>query len=358
LFGRSAAAVTASNGLAARRARPYRLPAKQDLPMLRTFCSGASQLIELDVADTPALPARAVWIDLLNPTREEELFVEKQIGLQLPTREDMAEIEPSSRVYEENGALYLTANVVVQADTDPASTPIAFVLTPTYLVTVRYADPKSFMAFAAHVERSPALCADANSALVFLLEAIVDRLADVLEGVSGEIDNIAKATFRRSSADGRQRMTNEALRVLLGRIGRAQDLVSKSRESAVSLSRVVSFLSFAIKKDAAGQAREHIKSMQRDLASLTDHATYLGGTATFLLDAALGLISIEQNAIIKIFSVAAVIFLPPTLVASIYGMNFEFMPELGWHYGYPFAIGAMIVSAIVPYLFFRARGWL
>lgn len=324
--------------------------------MLRTYCSGASQAIELSVADTPALPARAVWIDLLNPTRAEELFIEQNLGLQLPTREDMVEIEPSSRVYEEDGALYLTANLVVQADTEPTSTPVAFVLTPTHLVTVRYADPKSFMAFGAHVERNPALCADANSALVFLLEAIVDRLADVLEGVSTEIDNIGKATFRRSSAKARQRMTNEALRVLLGRIGQAQDLVSKSRESAVSLARVVSFLSFSIKKD--GNAREHLKSMQRDLSSLTDHATYLGGTATFLLDAALGLISIEQNAIIKIFSVAAVIFLPPTLVASIYGMNFEFMPELGWHFGYPFAIGAMIVSAIVPYLFFRARGWL
>lgn len=325
--------------------------------MLRTYCSGASQAIELSAADTPALPPNAVWIDLLNPTRAEELFVEQALNVQLPTRDDMVEIEPSSRVYEEAGALFLTANVVVQAETDPTSTPIAFVLTATHLVTIRYADPKSFAAFAAHVERSPALCADASSALVFLLEAIVDRLADVLEGVSTEIDNIAKATFRRSSASGRQRMTNEALRVLLGRIGNAQDLVSKSRESAVSLARIVSFLSFAMKKDG-GNTREHIKSMQRDLSSLTDHATYLGGTGTFLLDAALGLISIEQNAIIKIFSVAAVIFLPPTLVASIYGMNFEFMPELGWHFGYPFALGLMVVSAIVPYLFFRARGWL
>lgn len=325
--------------------------------MLRTFCSGGCEAIELSVADTPALPANTVWIDLLNPTRAEELFVEQALGIELPTRDDMVEIEPSSRIYEDKGALFLTANVVVRAETDPTSTPVAFVLTPTHLVTIRYADPKSFMIFTAHAERNPNLCADANAALVNLLEAIVDRLADVLEGVSAEIDNIAKATFRRSSANGRQRMTNEALRVLLGRIGNAQDLVSKSRESAVSLARIVSYLSFAMKKDA-GNAREHIKSMQRDLASLTDHATYLGGTGTFLLDAALGLISIEQNAIIKIFSVAAVIFLPPTLVASIYGMNFEFMPELGWHYGYPFAIGAMIVSAIVPYLFFRARGWL
>ncbi|MGL4542194.1 MAG: CorA family divalent cation transporter, partial [Polymorphobacter sp.] len=188
-------------------------------------------------------------------------------------------------------------------------------------------------------------------------DAIVDRLADVLEGVGDDLDNISRSTFRRSKGDKQQRMTTAALQVLLARIGAAQDIVSKSRESAVSLTRAIGFLTLALKKDHA-EGRERLKSMSRDLLSLTDQTSYLGNNVTFLLDAALGLINIEQNAIIKIFSVAAVIFMPPTLVASVYGMNFQDMPELSWHWGYPMALGLMVVSAILPYTFFKSRGWL
>ena len=231
---------------------------------------------------------------------------------------------------------------------------MSFILTPAHLITIRYAEPKVFEVFSAHVERSAILCSDAAATLIHLLDAIVDRMADVLEKIGEEMDNISKSTFRRNHAN-QTRMTNAALAVLLARIGHAHDIVSKSRVSAVSIARVLNFLGGTL--DTKG-TKEHLDDLAKDVASLTDHASYLGGNITFLLDSALGLINIEQNATIKIFSVAAVIFMPPTLVASIYGMNFHFMPELSFTYGYPMALGLMICSAVLPYMFFKNRGWL
>ena len=194
-------------------------------------------------------------------------------------------------------------------------------------------------------------------ALVHLLDAVVDRLADGIEHIGREIEAISRQAFRRArNSRDQRRVSNLALQLLLVRIGSAQDSLSKARDSAVSLSRAIGYLAFAAPKTANIAA--HVKSLSRDLASLTDHATYLGNNITFLLDASLGLISIEQNAVLKIFSVAAIVFMPPTLVAGIYGMNFAFMPELQWHLGYPWALSIIILSAILPYVFFRWRGWL
>ncbi len=325
--------------------------------MLRVHVKGNPAPTTVEPGPDAALPAGTVWIDLLTPTREEELFVEKITGLGLPTREEMVEIEPSSRLYLEDGAIFLTANLLTgMAEGDPTSAAVSFVLTPAHLITIRYDAPKVFDVYSANLGRNPETCDTPVSALVGLLDAIVDRLADTIENIGGEMDKISRSTFRRATSK-QQRLTNQALQVLLGRISHAQDALSKSRDSAVTLARLLSFLSFALKKDANG-SREHLKSLARDVTSLTDHATYLGGNITFLLDAALGLINIEQNAIIKIFSVAAVIFMPPTLVASIYGMNFKLMPELSWTFGYPFAIVLMIAAAVLPYLFFKSRGWL
>ncbi len=325
--------------------------------MLRIFAHGTTGSAVHDTVAGGDLPANAVWIDLLSPTREEETFIERALGVAVPTRDEMVEIEPSSRLYIDGEAIVVIANLLAASgEAGPESTAVSFVLTPTHLVTIRYAEPKVFDLFRAHVERSPGLCASATTTLISLLDAIVDRLADALEHVGSEMDGIAKSTFRRGSGR-QQRMTGAALQVLLDRIGHAQDLVTKARDSAVSLARLLSFLSFALKKDKNG-TQNHLKSLSRDVASLTDHATYLGGNVTFLLDAALGLINIEQNAIIKIFSVAAVIFMPPTLVASVYGMNFAHMPELHLAFGYPMALGIMILSAVMPYMFFKSRGWL
>ncbi len=323
--------------------------------MLHLYSAGEKRVTcDGDLTSAP-LPPGIVWLDLFDPSKAEEAFVERVLGVAVPTRDDMLEIEPSSRLYEDGEAIVVIASLLAGINDDtPITTAVSFVLTPTHLVTIRYAAPKAFELFAAHVERSSAVCSDATMTLIHLLDAIVDRMADVLEGVGTEMDNISKSTFRRGSSKS-QRMTNAALQVLLVRIGHAHDIVAKSRVSGVSLARLLSFLGTTL--DPKG-TKDHLDGLAKDVSSLTDHASYLGGNITFLLDAALGLINIEQNAIIKIFSVAAVIFMPPTLVASIYGMNFRHMPELNFHYGYPMALGIMVCSAILPYMFFKNRGWL
>ncbi len=325
--------------------------------MIRAFAPNSEMpLTELAVAEG-VLPAGVVWIDLLRPTREEEMFVEHVTGVEVPTREEMDEIETSSRLYEENGAIYMTATVAVGIlKENPESHAVSFIITPAHLITVRYADIVSFERFSGHVERAPDLCGSSWMALVHLLDAVVDRLADGIEHVGRDIDAISRQAFRRARPTREQRVSNLALQSLLVRIGSAQDGLSKARDSAVSLTRALSFLAFAAPKST--NIGPHLKSLLRDLASLTDHASFLGNNITFLLDAALGLISIEQNAVLKIFSVGAIVFMPPTLIAGIYGMNFEAMPELHWHLGYPWALGLMLLSAVLPYVVFRWRGWL
>jgi magnesium transporter len=327
--------------------------------MLQVLTSDDCLLRPVAPADGTVLPPHAVWVDLHQPTREEETFLESALGLSLPTKEDMQEIEPSSRVYRENGAMFMTANVVWKADTpEPETTPVTFILANDLLITIRYGDPRAFRFFAAHAVRNHALCASAPDVLVNLLDAIVDRMADIIERIGSDVDAISKLILRRGGAASRRRVPTEALEEALARMGTSQDLTSKARDSLVSLSRLVSFLEVPGAVRDVKDLRERVRSLRRDVASLTDHATFISGNISFLLNATLGVINVEQNAIIKIFSVAAVIFLPPTLVASIYGMNFHQMPELDWGFGYAWALALMVCSAIVPYLWFKRRGWL
>jgi magnesium transporter len=309
--------------------------------------------------DDVQLPADTIWIDLLDPSHAEEKLVERTLSLSIPTREEMSEIEPSSRLYEENGAVYMTATVLAGLDeNDPISTPISFVLSENYLVTIRYADPKPFRIFADHIARQPELLGTAMETLVKLLEAIVDRLADSLEQVASEIEQISKRVFRRTPDERGRRIPALKLEALLVRIGNTQDLLAKARETAGSTARLLSFLASCSHFRGDAEQREHLRSLSEDTESLIDHSGFLSNNITFLLDASLGLISIEQNAILKIFSVASVMLLPPTLVGAVYGMNFEHMPELKWVFGYPMALALMLASAVLPYLYFRRRGWL
>jgi magnesium transporter len=269
----------------------------------------------------------------------------------------MQEIEPSNRLYQEDGGLFMTMTVLVNADSPlPESAAITFVLVRQRLVTVRYEEPKPFRVFAAYVERHREFCVSGTALLIGLLEAVVDRTADILERIGVDIDALSRTIFASSVAGpaGVQRDFAEALT----RMGRNHDLTAKARDSLVSLSRLLSFLTLPgdVRDDAA--LREHVGGLVRDVASLTDHATFISGNISFLLNATLGLVNVEQNAIIKIFSVAAVVFLPPTLVASIYGMNFKLIPELGWDFGYAWALALMVLSAVLPYLYFKRRGWL
>jgi magnesium transporter len=324
--------------------------------MLRLFgphCDGSP----IEASALARIPDDVAWIDLLEPTREEEKLVETFIGSNVPTRDDLAEIEPSSRLYERGGMLYLTLSTLTGIDEgQPSSSPIGFILTNSHLVTVRYADPRPFRLLVEHMKREPDLATEAGHLLIRLLDAVVDRLADEIERVSAEIEKISKHIFKRGMED--RRIPAARLTALLTRIGRAQSLLAKIRETAVSTSRLIHFLAASNRVRRLEDERDHVGSIAADLAALIDHSSFLSEQLTFQLDASLGLISIEQNAAMKLFSWAALVFLPPTMVAGIYGMNFEHMPELKWLYGYPMALTIMLVSGVAPWLYMKKRGWI
>lgn len=323
--------------------------------MISAYSSDGGRLVLLEPGDTAL--EKVVWFDLLTPTKEEETLVEQAVGIDVPLREEMEEIEISSRLYYEDGAAYMTATLPAQTDTDdPHLAPVTFVLTGERLVTVRYHEPRAFVTLAARAQRVSMGCNNGVAVLTSLLEIQVDRLADVLERISREVAQISKDVFQKHDTKPTK---SSNIQAILEAIGRKGDLTSNIRECLGSLGRMIGFLGqVTLKGKTDKDLRVRVRTLSRDCQSITDHAGFLTQKVTFLLDATLGLINIEQNAIIKIFSVVAVVFLPPTLIASIYGMNFHFMPELSWPFGYPLAMLLMVVSAISPFWFFRRRGWL
>ena len=300
---------------------------------------------------------QAIWIDLLNPKREEEVKVERALKIGVPTREEQQEIEASSRLYQENGAHFMTATVLYQTDTaEPVTTPITFILAGNRLITLRYAEPRAFSIFSARCRKPDQSLTSGTAVLIGLIETIVDRMADFIERIQAEVEQLSHSIFEMKGGTAtRQRRFD----VVLKSIGREGELTSRARESTYSLARLLTFLTQASnerKEDKLLKAR--IRTAARDVVSLADHVSYLSNKIVFLLDATLGMINIEQNNIIKIFSVAATMLLPPTLIASIYGMNFRFLPGLESHYGYALALLLMLTSAVVPYFYFRRRGWI
>lgn len=304
-----------------------------------------------------ALEADSLWLDLINPDLAEEALVEKLLGIPLPTREDLKDIEPSSRLYVEEGGVYMTGSLVWKAESDlPEITDVAFILAGHRLVTIRYAEPRAFALFSAALLRMPGKYRSGAELLARLLETIVDRTAEVLEAGVARIDELSATVFVDRKVA--KRRPPRFLEDKLLDIAAHHRLVSKARDSLVSLSRMVAFLRSLPKVREDREADELCGIVAHDIQSLSEHAAFVSNNITFLLDASLGLINVEQNAIIKIFSIASVVFLPPTLVASIYGMNFHFMPELEWTFGYGFALVAMLLSAVIPFLLFRWKGWL
>lgn len=302
--------------------------------------------------------AEFVWLDLYDPTQTEEDDLEQVLQLDLPTKDEMQEIEISSRLYQEDNALFMTVTLPAHTDgDDPQMAPVTFVLKDELLITIRYHEPRAFKTFPIRTQKVAAGCENGEGVLVALLEAIIDRLADILERAGHDIDTISRGIFQKQRS--LKTTKNRDYQQVLEDIGRKGDLMSNIRDSLVTLERLIGFLAHNMtQREVAKDRRDRVKTISRDIRSLSDHASFLSQKITFLLDATLGMINIEQNTIIKIFSVAAVVFLPPTLIASIYGMNFEFMPELQWVLGYPFALALMVISAILPYLYFKHRKWL
>lgn len=299
-----------------------------------------------------------VWVDLVAPTPEEDTEIEAFLGISIPTKQDMEEIELSSQFYIENGAHYMTLSAVAHMSLDnPIKTPLTFILTGHTLVTIRYEELMSMSNYVSKAKKRGGVSVATPAGIMCdILESLINRVADSLESVGADIDSVSRDIFRTKKASPQRK--NGILQVSIRQIGMKGDLLSLLRESLASFSRFVSHYDFERGASETKTIKARLSVLQKDILSLSDHAGFLSGKMNFLLDATLGMINLEQNQIIKIFSVAAVVFLPPTMVATIYGMNFKHMPELGWHYGYPMSVFIMLVSALVPLLYFKKKGWL
>jgi magnesium transporter len=226
------------------------------------------------------------------------------------------------------------------------------------LITVRYATPKAFPTFAARCQKAPMMLHSPDGVMLHLFEQIVDRLADILERIGGDMDRASTKSFQAARGDMKVNQRSAALKDVLITLGQVGEVTTRASETLLGLNRILTFVgaekSIAIRKENQGI----IKTLVRDVRSLVEHANFLNSRATFLLDAVLGIINVEQNGIIKTFTVVSVALMPPTLIASVYGMNFQHMPELEWMIGYPLAIGLMICTGVLPVLYFKQKGWL
>ena len=303
------------------------------------------------------IPPDALWIDMISPTRDEDSLVQTHLGIEIPTREEMADIEPSEILYRENNALYMTARVLCSSDTE--SPQLARRIVHPHRKGAGHGALRRTPFFRhVHVPRDQAgrLPPPAGGG-----SRRIDRDRHRSRGrnsckVGKRIDYVSREIFETERKKARQ---TQVFRAALRSIGRKGDVISNVRESMVSVERMLLFLSAAMPRPQRAHGfQAEWRTALRDVQSIEEHATFLSSKVQFLLDATLGLVTIEQNDIIKLFSVMSVIFLPPTLLASIYGMNFQIMPELHWRHGYPFAILLMVAAAVLPYVIFRWKRWL
>ena len=304
----------------------------------------------------PHLASDATWIDLVSPTDAERAAVERLTGLRVPSREDLAAIESSSRLYREGDASYLSMPYsYLAADGRSAVVPVGFVLSAGRLLTVRFAVLPAFEKYAeafAHGGKPTSA-----EAFVGLLETVTSRLADVLERMAGELNGLSKATFQEEGPNVRQsvRRADRVLRATLGAVGRCGDTLGNLRDSLIGISRIAGYVQQATEAWPE-DLKVRLATLRQDIASLNDYDQQLSAKVSFLLDAVLGFINIEQNNGIKVLTIVSVAGIPPTFVVGLYGMNFR-MPEYGWAYGYQYAWGVILLSVVLPLAWFRIKGW-
>jgi magnesium transporter len=297
------------------------------------------------------------WSDLLNPTDEEAGRVSTESGVRVPSLEALQEIETSSRLRADNGVLYASMPL---ANRDEAAgflpVPLGFILSPQVLVTVRFSEIHAFAEVRTEVESGRLK----GSAAVFvsLIDGMVDYAADMLEKRSADLASVSVAVFRSpGDAADRKQKNSRALRDTLKSVGSAGDHLSRIRESLLGLQRIVGFVQERAGDWMAPELKAHLGIARQDLASLVDFESHLSGKTQFLLDAILGFISTEQNDTFKVLTIASVVGIPPTIVTSLYGMNFHDMPELSWRWGYPYGLTLIALSTLLPILWFKRRGW-
>jgi magnesium transporter len=328
--------------------------------MLTFYGSDARGVIPCDISGTE-LPPQANWIDAFNPTAEELAFLERTLGTRIPTLADLEEIETSSRLAVEGDNIVMSLPATVKDATGfPHTSPIGFVLLKERVLTVRFERLPSFESLTKRLTEKGAIARGGLGATVTILEIIIDHIADVLERIGGDLDGISRRVFATdmiASKARRPRQTNHTLRVFLQTIGRSGDLASKMSETLLGLNRMVPYIVTHAAAYMTPDCKARLDVMGQDTKSLNDYDDHLTNKTQFLLDTLLGIANIEQNNVFRVLTVVSVVGIPPTFFASMWGMNFKTMPELDWPHGYTMGLSVIAVSAILPAIWFKVRGW-
>lgn len=314
--------------------------------MLTAFALQNGRFQQLD-PDEPGGLHEACWVDLVDPDEDERSRIESLYRQELPAAEEVEEIEASARSYEDENGLHIHSLFLLEQEGHPTTTTVAFTLSGNRLFSLHECALPVFRLLRLRARREPGLVTNAVSLLLALFETKVENLADRLEQVHRELEKVTADVLAESETD---------MEAAIDALTRQEDINGKIRLALMDTQRDLTFL---IRRGRLGETeREWAKEILGDVESLFPHNGFLFEKVNFLMDAAVSFISIRQNQIIKIFSIAAVVFLPPTLVASIYGMNFRVMPELNWTFGYPLALGLMVAAGVAPYVYFKRKGWL
>ncbi|HKO49572.1 MAG TPA: CorA family divalent cation transporter [Polyangiaceae bacterium] len=301
--------------------------------------------------------SEATWIDLCDPTESERSAVERATGLRVPDQSAVREIETTSRVYMENGALYLSTPIPASSNASEPLSAVGFVLTQRLLISIRFSENTVFDGLFQGFQLARSL--SACDVFMRILEALVDRAADTLEHCSAELDGLSQRAFHSERARSHTVKTaSDKLRATLRKLGQIGDHISQIRDTLLGFGRIAAFVCETGNAVMTAEERPRLLAVRADINSLNDYQQHLSGKVQFLLDATLGFISIEQNDVVKALTIVSVVGVPPVLVGGVYGMNFDHMPELHWVFGYPFALLLMLVTGLLPLVWFKRRGWM
>ena len=327
--------------------------------MLTFYGPGSRSPIDVDTSGD--LPSTVNWIDALDPTSADVSFVKKAMNARVPTLDDLSEIESSSRLSVEDGTLFLSLPTAIRDETGfPRSSPIGFVLNRERLATIRFTRLPSFEHVVRQTIANGELAAGGLGALVTILEMMIDQLADVLERVGTDLDAMSRQVFTKglvAGKDKRPRHANQVLAHMLKTVGENGDLISKVSESLLGLNRMVPFLGAKGQELVTPEFKMRLDTVNQDTKSLREFVDHLTNKTQFMLDTLLGLANIEQNNVFRVLTVVSVVGIPPTFFASMYGMNFKNIPEYDWSFGYQYGLTLIILSGLLPAIWFKVKGW-
>lgn len=316
------------------------------------------------LAERQPLPAHTIWIDLNDPSADEAAAVEAATGLRVPSRKALSEVENSSRLRRLRNGLSLSTPMITFDKVDSQLKPLGFVITRDHLVTVRFHELRAFAEVKKRIGEGDAACATSTEIFLLLMEELVDSLADALEEMGADLDALSTRIFDFDVKTGAgkldpkvPRRRDVALRRILRSIGRRGKALGKIRSSLLGLERILPFVAGECETILGAELEPRFETIRRDIASLDEFEIRLSENVQFLLDATLGLINVEQNNTFRVLTVVSAVGVPPTLIASMYGMNFKAMPELDWAWGYPYALALILISALIPLAYFRVKGW-